>query len=133
MNNMEVLQAGDRRGQIASAIDFYICLYAGCGSPVTVRPAWVRSIPGIADQRLARPEQDHQQDPHYAHHGENRLVQHDLDDAVPEPGHVALHPGPEGLLAGLMDIVPKLVEPGKSQVLVGHPAGAVIDHEDESA
>src|SRR5258705_7568746 len=93
----------------------------------------VRSIPGITDQRLAWPEQDHQQDPQYAHHGKNRLLQHDLDDTVPEPGHVAFHPGSKGLLAGLMNIVPELAEPGKSQILVGHPAGAVIDHEDESA
>src|SRR5262249_649985 len=50
-----------------------------------------------------------------------------------EPGHVRLDPRPECLLAGLVDVVPELAEPGEAQVLVGHPACAVIDHEDESA
>src|ERR1043166_107111 len=91
------------------------------------------SVPGIADQGLARPEQDHQHNAHDAHDGENRLIQNHPDHAVPEPGHVALDPDLESLLAGLVDVVPELAEPGEAQVLVGHPAGAVIDHEDESA
>src|SRR3984885_9294736 len=95
--------------------------------------AAVGSVPRIADQRLARPEQQHQQDAQYAHHGKNRLVQDHPDDTVPEPGRVSLDPGPEGLLAGLMDIVPELAEPGKPQGLIGAPAGPVIDHEDKSA
>ena len=41
--------------------------------------------------------------------------------------------GAEGLLARLVDIVPELAEPGEPQVLVGDPAGAVIDHENETA
>jgi type IV secretory pathway VirB10-like protein len=32
-----------------------------------------------------------------------------------------------------MDVVPELAEAGEAQVLVGDPARAVIDHEDESA
>src|ERR1700760_2395156 len=91
------------------------------------------SAPGIADQRLARPEQQHQQDAEHAHDSENRLVQQHPDDAVPQPGGVALDPGPECRLAGLIDVVPELAEPGEAQGLVGHPAGAVIDHEDETA
>ena len=47
--------------------------------------------------------------------------------------HVTLGPGPERLLAGLMDIVPELAETGEPQRLVGDPACAVIDHEDEAA
>src|SRR5438046_3439681 len=101
--------------------------------PGTAPVETARSIPGVADQRLARPEQDHQQDPEHTHDRENRLVEHHLDDAVPEPGHMALDPGPKRLLAGLMDIVPELAEAGETQVLVGHPAGAVIDHEDKAA
>src|SRR5881394_279169 len=68
MNNMEYLQAGHRRTRhgvgrpqlhIPAALT-YICLYARYGSPVTTpRPA--RSIPRIADQRLAGPEQNHEQ------------------------------------------------------------------------
>src|SRR5690348_7481062 len=91
------------------------------------------SVPGIADQGLARAEQDHQHNAQDAHDGENRLIQHYLDHAVPQPGHVALDPDLESLLAGLVDVVPELAKPGEAQVLVGHPAGAVIDHEDESA
>ena len=48
-------------------------------------------------------------------------------------GTLALRPGAERLLAGLMDIVPELAEPGEPQGLVGDPARAVIDHEDEAA
>ena len=48
-------------------------------------------------------------------------------------GAVALDPGPERLLAGLMDVVPELAEPGKAQGLIGDPACPVIDHEDKSA
>src|SRR5882672_9681567 len=91
------------------------------------------SVPRIADQRLARPEQDHEQNADHAEHRKNRLIQQDLDDAVPEPGRVALDPGPERLLAGLMDVVPELAKPGEPQGLVGDEPGAVIDHEDESA
>src|SRR4051812_47513551 len=90
------------------------------------------SIPGIADQRLARPEQQHQEDAQHAHHGENRLVENDLDD-VPEPGRRSLDHGPERLLTGLMDVVPELAEAGEPQILVGDPAGPVIDHENEPA
>jgi hypothetical protein len=32
-----------------------------------------------------------------------------------------------------MDIVPELAKPGETQSLVGDPASAVIDHENESA
>ena len=71
--------------------------------------------------------------PSHAQHGKNRLVQQHLDDAVPEPGRSALDPGPERLLAGLMDVVPELAEPGETQGLVGDQTRAVIDHEDESA
>src|SRR5215212_9027567 len=46
---------------------------------------------------------------------------------------MALHPGPERLLAGLVNIVPELTEPGETQGLVGDPAGAVINHKDKSA
>src|SRR3984957_12255173 len=81
----------------------------------------VRSVPRIADQRLARPEQQHQQNTQYAHHRKNRLVQDHPDDTVPEPGRVALNPGPERLLAGLMNIVPELAKTGKPQGLVGDP------------
>src|SRR5437016_599401 len=119
MKNMDYLQAGlSARGQIGPGPrDIYICLYASLGSPVTgERPA--RSVPGIADQRFPRPEQDHQHDAQNAHDGKNRLVQHHLDHAVPEPGNVTLDPSPKGLLAGLMDIVPELAEPGEAQVLV---------------
>ena len=52
---------------------------------------------------------------------------------VQSQGASALEPGPERLLAGLMDIVPELAKPGKLQGLIGDPAGAVIDHEDKSA
>ena len=48
-------------------------------------------------------------------------------------GALALDPGTERLLAGLMDIVPELAKPGEPQVLVGDPARAVIDHENETA
>src|SRR5258708_39236422 len=91
------------------------------------------SIPRIADQRLARTEQDHQQDTDHAQHGKNRLVEDDLDDAIPKPGHLAFHPGPERLLAGLMDVIPELTEPGEAQALIGDEARTVIDHEDETA
>src|SRR6266481_5866159 len=91
------------------------------------------SVPRIADQRLARTEQDHQQDTDHAEHGKGRLVQNDLDDAGPKPGHIAFHPGPERLLAGLMDVVPELPEAREAQGLIGDKARAVIDHEDESA
>src|SRR5262249_29862910 len=50
----------------------------------------------------------------------------------PEPGHVALDPGAEGQLAGLMDVVPELAGAGEAQILVGNPARPIIDHEDES-
>jgi hypothetical protein len=46
---------------------------------------------------------------------------------------MALHPGPERLLAGLIDIVPELAELGEAERLIGDPARAIIDHEDESA
>src|SRR3954470_17734675 len=93
----------------------------------------LHSVPRIADQRLAGPEQDHQQDSDRAQHGENRLVEQELVDAVPEPGRMALDPGLERGLAGLVDIVPELAEPGETQGLVGNETGPVIDHKDESA
>src|SRR6478672_6132944 len=91
------------------------------------------SVSRIADQRLARPEQQHQQNAEHAHNRENRLLQNDLDHAGPEPWRRALHPGLERLLAGLMDVVPELTNPGETQGLVGDPARAVVDHENESA
>src|ERR1700754_2114498 len=91
-----------------------------------------RLIPGIAYQRLERPEQQHQEDAQHAHHREYRLVEDELDD-VPEPGRRSLDHGAERLLAGLMDVVPELAEPGEPQVLVGDPACPVIDHENEPA
>ncbi|MBZ5699861.1 MAG: ComEC family competence protein [Acidobacteriia bacterium] len=93
----------------------------------------VSSVSRIADQRLAGPEQQHQQNTQHAHDGENRLVQDHLDDTGPEPGRITLHPGPERLLAGLVNIVPELTKLGEAQGLVGDPAGPVIDHEDKSA
>src|SRR5215475_5111699 len=95
--------------------------------------ARLRSVPGIADQGLARTEEDHQHDAQNAHDRKDRLIQHHLDHAVPEPGHVGLDPGPKRLLAGLVNVVPELAEPGEPQGLVGDPAGAVIDYENESA
>src|SRR5712671_1594861 len=120
-------------------MSLYTCLYAGHSSPslrtVGRKPdgAYSRSVSGIADQRVAGPEQQHQQDTQHTHHGKHRLVQNDFDDAGPEPGRNALHPGPKRLLAGLVDIVPELTEPGEPQGLIGDPARAVIDHENESA
>src|SRR6185503_12622621 len=119
----------------------HICPYACRGSPVTSpRPGTLRagpwplgrSVPRIADQRLARPEQYHQEDAGHTQHGKYRLVQQPLD-AVPEPGRITLDPGPESLLTGLMDVVPELAKPGETQGLIRHKARAVIDHEDESA
>jgi hypothetical protein len=46
---------------------------------------------------------------------------------------MALHPTPERLLTGLVNIVPELTKPGEPQSLVGHPARPVIDHEDKAA
>src|ERR1700674_3055727 len=91
------------------------------------------SVPRIADQRLARPEQQHQQNAQQAHHGKYRLVQHDPDDMGPEPRRNALHPDPEVLLAVLRNIVPEFAKSGKAQGLIGHPARPIIDHEDKSA
>src|SRR3984893_10397788 len=91
------------------------------------------SVPRIADQRLAGPEHQHQQNTQYAHHGKNRLVQDNPAEAGPEPGRMALHPSAECLLAGLMDIVPELTKPGEPEGLIGDPARPVIDHENKSA
>src|ERR1700719_2391270 len=132
MNNMGFLRAAGRlKSASADGLDrrLYICLYGDRGSPDTREPL----IPGIADQRLSRPEQDHQQDSQDAEHCEHRLVQDHLDHAGPGPGRVALHPGPERLLARLMDVVPELAELGETERLIGDPARPVIDHEDESA
>src|SRR3954451_13981370 len=90
-------------------------------------------ISGVTDQRLARPEQQDQQNAEHTHHREHRLVEDDLDHAVPEPGSGALDHGAERLLTGLMDIVPELAKSRKAQVLVGDPAGSVIDHENKTA
>src|SRR5216684_4018178 len=120
-------------------MSLYTCLYAGHSSPslrtVGRKPdgAYSRSVSGISDQRLAGPEQQHQQDTQHTHHGKHRLIQNDLDDAGPEPGRNALHPGPKRLLAGLVNIVPELTEPSEPQGLIGDPARAVIDHENKSA
>src|SRR6478736_1668191 len=92
-----------------------------------------RSVPRIADQRLAGPEQQHQQNTQHAHDRENRLFQNDLDDTGPEPWRRVLHPGLERLLARLMDVVPELTKPGETQGLIGDPTRAVVDHENESA
>src|SRR6185312_8494646 len=97
------------------------------------RAGYGGSVARIADQWLAGPEQDHEQNADHAQHGKNRLIQQDLDDAVPEPRRGPLGPGPECKLAGLMDVVPELAEPGEPQGLVGDETGAVIDHKDESA
>src|SRR5258705_4820676 len=91
------------------------------------------SVSRIADQRLTRPEQQHQQNTEHAHNRENRLLQNDLDDAGPEPWRRTLHPGLKRPLAGLMDIVPELTKPGETEGLIGDPARAVVDHENESA
>ena len=48
-------------------------------------------------------------------------------------GAVASDPGPERLLAGLVNIVPELAKAGETQVLVGYEPRTVIDHEDEPA
>src|SRR6266403_5531239 len=90
------------------------------------------SVSRIADQRLARPEQQHQQNTEHAHNRENRLLQNDLDDAGPEPWRRTLHPGLKHPLAGLMDVVPELTKSGETQGLIGDPARAVVDHENES-
>src|SRR3981189_2957302 len=122
----------------------YMSLHIYVSAQVTAAPlfrtvghkpdgAYSRSVSGIPDQRLAGPEKQHQQDTQHAHHGKYRLVQYDLDDAGPEPGRNTLHPGPKRLLAGLVDIVPELTKPGEPQGLIGDPARAVIDHENESA
>src|ERR1700751_2076760 len=91
------------------------------------------SVPPVADQRLARPEQQHQENTKHAEYGKGRLIQHQPDHGAPEPRGLALHPGPERLLARLVDVVPELTETGEAQRLVGDPAGPVIDHEDEPA
>src|SRR5260370_12338103 len=92
-----------------------------------------RSVSRIADQRLARPEQEHQQNTEHAQNHKNRLLQNNLDDAGPEPRRLALHPGLKRALAGLMDVVPELTKPGETQGLIGDPARTVVDHENESA
>src|SRR5262249_33800521 len=84
-------------------------------------------------QGPSRPEQDHQEDAENAEHGKYRLLEQDADHAGPEPGRFAFDPGAEGGLARLVHVVPELAELGEPQGLVGHPARAVIDHEDESA
>src|SRR5258708_21637606 len=91
------------------------------------------SVSRIANQRLARPEQQHQQNTEHAHNCENRLLQNDLDDAGPEPWRLTLHPGLKRPLACLMDVVPELTKPGETEGLIGDPARAVVDHEHESA
>src|ERR1700677_175965 len=118
-----------------------ICLHVDDSSPVTPG-GWAQTphrhsgrslVPRITDQRFARPEQQHQHNPEHTHHSKNRLIQHNPGNMGPEPGRDALHPEPEGLLAGLMEIVPEFAKPGKPQGLVGDPAGPVIDHENEPA
>src|SRR6266403_2239132 len=91
------------------------------------------SVSRIADQRLARPEQEHQQNTEHAHNRENRLLQNDLDHAGPEPWRRMLHPDLKRPLAGLMDVVPELTKSGETQGLIGDPARAVVDHENKSA
>src|SRR5260221_6255106 len=149
MNNMGYLPKAGSQGKLTALIYvFNICLYVGNHSPVTTgsghrsRPAlrWrfsrgarALSVPGIADQGFARPEHQHQDNAQKAQHRKNRLVQHDPDETAPEPGRHAFHPGPKSVLAGLVDVVPELAEPGEAQVLIGDPARAVIDHEAKSA
>src|ERR1700751_4953321 len=91
------------------------------------------SVPPVADQRLARAEQQHQENTKHAEYGKGRLIQHQPDHGAPEPRGLALHPGPERLLARLVDVVPELTETGEAKGLVGDPAGPVIDHEEEPA
>src|SRR5260370_27998047 len=93
----------------------------------------IGSVPRIPDKRVARPEYHHQHNTQHAQHGENRLVQDDPDHAGPEPRRGAFDPGPEGLLAGLVDVVPELAEPGEPQALIGDPARPVVAHEVKSA
>src|SRR5258708_33171435 len=90
------------------------------------------SVSRIADQRLARPEQQHQQNAEYAHNRENRLLKNDLDHAGPEPWRRMLHPDLKRPLAGLMDVVPELTKSGETQGLIGDPARAVVDHKNNS-
>src|SRR3982074_810006 len=56
-----------------------------------------------------------------------------LKTPVPSQRAGPPRPGPERLLAGLVNIVPELAKPGETQGLVGHEPGPVIDHEDKSA
>jgi hypothetical protein len=91
------------------------------------------SVPGIADQRLARSKQQHQQNSEYPHHGKGRLIQYDAEHAVPQPGRLGRDPGMERQLARLMYVVPEIAEPGEAQGVVGDEARPVIDHENKSA
>ena len=45
-----------------------------------------RSVAGVADQRLAPPEQQHQQQAEHPEHREGRLREQQLDDIAPQPG-----------------------------------------------
>src|SRR3954453_11946994 len=124
MKNIDSLQTGYRPASI------YV------STPVAAAPLGrdlARSVPRITDQRLAGPKKNHEQNADNAQHGENRLVQQHLDDAVPEPGRRTLYRGAKRQLAGLVDVVPELPEPGETQGLVGDEPRAVIDHEDKSA
>eukprot|EP01035_Chromulina_nebulosa_P004782 gene4782-6516_t len=76
------------------------------------------SVAGIADQRLAWPEQQQQHDTYDTHDRPDRLVQDDPDHTIPQPGRNPVHHGVEGSLAGLVDVVPEFAQPGQAQGLV---------------
>src|SRR5450756_3168797 len=95
MNSMVYLPTGWLR--IQSRTLLYVSTRVSPVTPMAQHKAGNaagRSMPRIADQRLAGPEHQHQHDTQYPHDGENRLVQDHPDDTVPEPGRMALHPGP---------------------------------------
>src|SRR5581483_7136651 len=123
MNSMIVFSGADPDGANGrcqpGAASILVITQEGAAPLRALPPA--ASIPGIADQRFARPEQDHEQNPEHAQHREYRLLQHDLDDAGPEPGRLGVNPGAERLLAGLIHVVPELAELGEPQTLVGDP------------
>src|SRR5262245_49896614 len=90
------------------------------------------SIPGVADQPLFGPEDQHQEDTDDAKDGPGRLVEDELAGAVPEPGDARLEHGLQRLLACLVDVVPELAEAGQAYCLIGNRALTVIDKEYEA-
>src|SRR5450755_4788701 len=126
MNNMDALQvreaSADTNGPgLHRWPRANIGLCATCCTPFR-RAARGNSVARIADQWLARPKQQHQEDTNHAKDRERRLVQHDLGDIIPEPGGKAFDPVPKRLLAGLVDVIPELAKPRESQALIGDPA-----------